>query len=151
MNPVAAVLLAEDDENDIFFMELAFEKAEFPHPLMVVRNGQEAIGYLSGQGIYADRARYPSPCLVLLDLTMPLLTGLDVLAWWQQQPQALKLAPIVVLTSSSNPADIQKAMALGAADYRVKPINAANLGIILSELQARWLTPPLTGSPGPTA
>jgi CheY-like chemotaxis protein len=133
--------LAEDDENDIFFIELAFKKAGLAHPLIVVRNGQEAIRYLDGQGIYADREQYPRPCLVLLDITMPILSGLDVLEWVQGQSQISKLAPLVVLTSSSNPSDIQRAMALGADDYRVKPTNAADLVYILREFQSRWLTP----------
>jgi CheY-like chemotaxis protein len=147
MNSSGPVLLAEDDENDIFFMELAFHKAGFTHPLMVVRNGQETIRYLSGQGIYADHERYPNPCLVLLDISMPILTGLDVLKWLQHQPQVANRVPIVVLTSSSDPCDIQRAKTLGAADYRIKPTNADNLVPILRELQARWLNDHPTQGP----
>ena len=139
MNTNDPILLAEDDENDAFFMEFAFKKSGLAHPLKVLRDGQEAIRYLDGQGIYAEREKYRSPCLVLIDLNLPILTGFDVLEWLQRQPRAGKLTPVVVLTASSNPVDIQKAAALGAVDYRVKPTNAANLVIILRELQARWL------------
>jgi CheY-like chemotaxis protein len=134
------ILLVEDDENDIFFMGRAFEKADFIYPLKVVRSGQDAVRYLEGQGIYANRAKHPSPCLVLLDINMPGMNGYEVLEWMQKQ-SGLSKPIFVVLTSSARPIDVEKAMALGAAEYRVKPNDAAGLVSILRELQAHWLTP----------
>lgn len=140
MNFCGAILLAEDDENDVLFMELAVARSRIPNPLMVVRNGEQAIQYLSGQGIYADRRRYPNPCLLLLDLKMPVRSGFDVLEWLQHLPKARDF-PVVVLTSSANPSDIEQAKSLGADDYRPKPANATHLVPLLLELQARWLAP----------
>jgi CheY-like chemotaxis protein len=115
-----AILLAEDDENDVFFMRRALQKAQIELPLHVVPNGQEALDYLSGTGKYGDRDHYPLPSLVLLDLKMPFLDGFDVLTWIQSQ-WPLKEIPVVVLTSSSEERDRKKAQDLGAKAYFVKP------------------------------
>lgn len=140
MNSSSSVLLVDDDKNDVLLTQLAFEAAGLSNLVLVVRDGYEAIRYLSGEGIYLDRTRYPLPGLVLLDLNMPVLTGFQVLEWLQCDPAAPRVV-VVVLTASSNPADIERAMSLGAADYRVKPSNFAHLIPILRELQARWLGP----------
>ena len=76
------VLIAEDDQNDLVFMRMAFGQAGMPNPVQTVRDGGEAIAYLAGRGIYADRDQYPFPTLMLLDLKMPCKDGFDVLAWW---------------------------------------------------------------------
>jgi len=82
----ATILLVEDDSNDVFLMERAFNKARLANPLKVVRDGEEAISYLLGEGIYADRAEYPMPFMILLDLKMPRLSGFEVLEWLESQP-----------------------------------------------------------------
>jgi CheY-like chemotaxis protein len=138
MNNHAPILLAEDDENDVFLLQLAFQKAAVSHPLIVARDGQEAVDYLKGESPYGDRARYPAPALLLLDLKMPRMDGFEVLAWLDQQPE-LKGVPVVVLTSSAFEFDVQKARQLGAADYRVKPPQFENLLQIVHELKGRWL------------
>lgn len=135
------ILLVEDDENDIFFFDYALKELCLPNRLMVVRNGRDAIRYLAGEGIYADREQYPKVGLVLLDLNMPLLTGMEVLGWLQHQPFARELV-VVVLTASADPSDIEKAAALGAAEYRIKPTNGLDLIPMLRDLAARWLTAP---------
>lgn len=140
MNPCGPILLAEDDENDVLFMQMAITRSGIPNPLVVVRNGEQAIQYLSHKGMYADRERYPNPCVLLLDLGMPVLSGLDVLEWLQHWPTARAFL-VVVLTSSADPSDIERAKSLGADDYRLKPSNAANLSPMLLELQTRWLAP----------
>lgn len=134
------ILLVEDDDNDVLLTQLAFQASGLSNSLLVVRNGYEAIRYLSGDGIYLDRTRYPIPGLVLLDLNMPVMTGFQVLEWLQRHPAAPKVV-VTVLTASSDPADMDRAMFLGAADYRIKPSNSARLAPILRELNARWLTP----------
>jgi CheY-like chemotaxis protein len=117
------ILLAEDDENDVFFMRRALQKAEIKFPLHVVPNGQEALDYLGGAGKFGDRDHYPLPSLVMLDLKMPFVDGFDVLAWISSQ-LSLKEIPVVVLTSSSEERDRQKVMELGAKAYFVKPPTA---------------------------
>jgi CheY-like chemotaxis protein len=114
------VLAAEDEESDAALLQLAFRRAGSPGNLVVVRDGQEAIEYLNGDGRYADRAMYPLPSLLLLDLKMPRMTGFDVLAWLKENPQ-FKDLPVVVLSSSSHESDIERARQMGAWDYQVKP------------------------------
>ncbi|HWD94175.1 MAG TPA: response regulator [Verrucomicrobiae bacterium] len=114
------ILLAEDDDNDIFFMRRALKKAEIDSPLHVVRDGQEALDYLGGVGPFADRQHYPLPGIVFLDLKMPFLGGFDVLTWLRSQPP-FKNIPVVILTSSSEDRDRRMAGELGARAYCVKP------------------------------
>jgi CheY-like chemotaxis protein len=134
----ALILLAEDDENDIFLMRRAFEAAKIPNPLFVVQNGQEAVNYLAGHGDYSARDRYPRPALLLLDLKMPWMDGFDVLAWLRKQPQFDGL-PVVVLTSSKLQSDIDKSRELGVYDYRVKPHAFKDLVLLLDDVRKCWL------------
>jgi CheY-like chemotaxis protein len=114
------ILLAEDDENDIFFMRRALQKADINCPVHVVRNGQEALDYLGGVGPFADRERHPLPAVIFLDLKMPFVDGFDVLAWLHSQ-SPFKNIPVIVLTSSAEDRDRRKATELGAKAYCVKP------------------------------
>lgn len=133
-----AILLAEDDENDIFLMGRAFDRAGIPNPLFVVRNGQEAIDYLAGAGDYAQRDKHPLPGLMLLDLKMPWMDGFDVLKWLRSQPQFDTL-PVVVLTSSKLQADVDQSRQLGVYDYRVKPHGFEDLVRLLDDVRKCWL------------
>ena len=110
------ILLAEDDPNDVLLIERAFQRTHVANSLQVVRDGEEALAYLSGQGPFADRERHPLPVLLLMDLKMPRKSGLEVLEWVRQQP-GLKRLPIVVLTSSNQGPDINRAYELGANSY----------------------------------
>lgn len=133
-----AILLAEDDENDIFLMGRAFDRAGIPNPLFVVRNGQEAVDYLKGKGIYEQRDKYPLPGLLLLDLKMPWMDGFDVLKWLRTQHQFDTL-PVVVLTSSKLQEDVDKSRQLGVYDYRVKPHGFQDLVQLLDDVRKCWL------------
>jgi CheY-like chemotaxis protein len=130
------ILLAEDDDNDVFFMRRALRKADIDLPLHVVTNGQEALDYLGGAGAFSDRDRYPLPSLLLLDLKMPFLNGFEVLAWINTQ-SSLKEIPVIVLTSSAEERDRQKAAELGAKAYFVKPPIAETVKKITQLLNAR--------------
>jgi CheY-like chemotaxis protein len=132
------ILLAEDDENDIFLMGRAFDRAAIPNPLFVVHNGQEAIDYLGGTGTYAQREKFPLPGLLLLDLKMPWMDGFDVLRWLRSQHQFDTL-PVVVLTSSKLQADIDKSREMGVYDYRVKPHDFEDLVRLLDDVRGCWL------------
>src|SRR5258706_12776145 len=116
----APILLAEDDENDVFFLRRALARSGLGNPLIAVRDGQEAVDYLAGIGPYADRASHPLPGLIFLDLKMPRMNGFEVLLWLSSRPEFGEL-PVVVLTSSAQDSDIRKARELGADDYQVKP------------------------------
>lgn len=137
----APILLAEDDVHDSFFMERAFKIAEIPNRLIVLRNGQEAVWYLSGHDPYSDRDIYPEPRLLLLDLKMPLMDGFDVLAWIRDQPQWSGVLPVVVLSSSAYETDVRKALELGALEYLTKPNDLNGLVELVGALKCRLLQP----------
>jgi CheY-like chemotaxis protein len=134
------ILVAEDEPTDAFILRQAFLKSGLPARLEIVRDGQEAVEYLDGEGPYADRNNYPLPRLLLLDLKMPRMTGFDVLAWLSEKPQFNEL-PRVVLSSSSHESDVRRALDLGALDYFIKPVSLAKLTGLLQQLHARWLSP----------
>jgi CheY-like chemotaxis protein len=110
----STILLVEDERNDVFLLQYAFEAAGIANPLRVVEDGQEAVEYLGGAGKYADRDQFPMPCLVLLDLKLPVKSGHDVLRWIQRQP-ALKALVVIVLSSSREKNDVDTAYQLGGA------------------------------------
>src|SRR5256885_235495 len=112
----ATVLLAEDDPDDILLTQIAFEKARLANPLQVVRDGEEAIAYLKGDGKYANRERFPKPILLLLDLKMPKVNGFQVLEWLRTQP-GLAALPVAIMTSSDHDPDVTRAYGLGADSY----------------------------------
>jgi len=134
----SAILLVEDDEADIFLLRRAFRNARIANPLIEVRDGQAAIQYLSGEGDYTDRARYPIPFLILLDLRLPKLSGFEVIAWMRDQPQLANLI-VVVLTASDHVPDVTKARDLGANSYLVKPGNFQELVEMVRRIKGRWL------------
>ncbi|PYK62630.1 MAG: two-component system response regulator [Verrucomicrobia bacterium] len=139
MNPKEyVVLLADDDPNDVFLLQRAFQKTNIANPLRVVRDGEEAMAYLSGQDQYADRQLHPLPVLLLLDLKMPRKSGFEVLRWLRQQ-SGLKRLPVVVLTSSNQNPDINKAFDLGANSYIVKPGGFDSLVEMVKNLNLYWL------------
>ena len=132
------ILLAEDDPNDVLLIQRAFQRTHVANPLQVVRDGEEALAYLSGQGAFADRERHPLPVLMLMDLKMPRKSGLEVLEWVRQQP-GLKRLPITVLTSSNQSPDINRAYELGANSYLVKPAGFDSLLELVKNLDMYWL------------
>jgi two-component system response regulator len=139
MNPdQRPILLVEDDPNDVFFLQYAFEGAGVTEPMRVVADGQKAIDYLAGAGEYANRAQYPVPSLVLLDLKLPSKPGLEVLRWIRSQPGMEGLL-VVVLTSSKNPSDIADAYRLGARSYLVKPLSVAARLEMAKAIKEYWL------------
>jgi CheY-like chemotaxis protein len=131
------ILQVEDDENDVLLLQHAMTKAGVENPIQVASDGQEAIDYLKGVGKFANRVKFPMPSLVLLDLKLPYVMGLDVLKWIRQQPRMS--VPVVLLTASSEEADIATAYHLGANGYMVKPSEAAKLVDIAKAIKDFWL------------
>jgi CheY-like chemotaxis protein len=132
------ILVADDDQNDVFFLRRAFQKSGLEYSVMHVSDGQEAIDYLRGEANYSDRSRFPLPSLLLLDLKMPKVDGFDVLHWLKEH-STLKELPVVVLSSSSREDDIERARSLGADDYRVKPADFEQLLVLAQDVSTRWL------------
>jgi CheY-like chemotaxis protein len=133
-----SVLLVEDEDDDIFFVQKAFEKAGINNRLHVALDGQQAIDYLSGKGQYSDRSTFPLPALVILDLKLPKVWGMDVLKWIRANP-ALRSLPVVVFTGSDDALDAQRAYRLGANSYFQKPPNLENLYDLVPNLCEFWL------------
>ena len=143
---IKPILLVEDDENDLFFMQEAMRKAGVLNPIRVVSNGQEVIDYFKGTGKFANREEFPVPYLLLLDLKLPRVLGLDVLKWIRQQPGVA--AVVIIFSSSTEEADIAMAYRLGANAYLVKPSDVSQLASMAKSIKDFWLTQN-TPAPGP--
>ncbi len=137
-NTPICVLHVDDDPGDSLLVRQACLKAEVSFQVQSVGDGETAIAYLSGEGIYADRERYPLPALVLLDLKMPRMNGFDVLAWIRGHAQ-FKMLPVVVFTASNQEEDIARAYAEHANSYLVKPVGIHTLMEMVKMIDAYWL------------
>jgi CheY-like chemotaxis protein len=127
------ILAAEDNPDDLFLLERAFEKADLGKQLRIARDGQEASDYLEGNGRYGDRDQFPLPLLLLLDLKMPRRSGFEVLAWMRGRPETARI-PVIILTASSDEQDVRRAYELGATSYHVKPGSFGGLLALVREL-----------------
>jgi CheY-like chemotaxis protein len=138
--PVAGVfLLAEDTEADVLFFKRAIEKTGTDLPLAVVTDGQQAMDYISGTGAYCDRTLHPAPSVMLLDLKMPRVSGMQVLEWMKEK--GLQHPKVIVLTSSEETLDVRRAYELGAIAYIVKPVSLEILEKIVKALFGFWKNP----------
>src|ERR1044071_1426153 len=131
----STILLVEDNEDDIFVMRRALRLGNFSNPLQVVTEGQQAVDYLSGARQYENRERHPLPCIIFLDLKLPYLDGFEILTWIRQQRE-LDSIVVVVLTSSAETRDQEKAYALGARSYLVKPPAPEALNSLFESLRS---------------
>jgi CheY-like chemotaxis protein len=138
MTPGGAILLVEDNDDDVFLMRHSLTSAGVANPIFVVGTGQEAIAYLAGTGVYHDRVKFPMPVIVFLDLKLPLVSGHEVLAWIRAQRQLESLL-VVVLTSSNEPSDVRRSYSLGANSYLVKPLTAQQLIDLAKAFNWSWL------------
>jgi CheY-like chemotaxis protein len=132
------ILIVEDNGDDVALIRRAFKHCQIVNPLSVVSDGDAAVAYLSGTGPYADRAEHPLPALVMLDLKLPRRSGLEVLEWMKQQP-LLKRTPVVILTSSKEHKDVNRAYDLGANSYLMKPVEFDELRAMVERLHLYWL------------
>lgn len=133
------VLVAEDDENDVTLFQRAFKQAQITNPLQIVRDGEEAIEYLKGEGKFSDREKYPVPTLLLLDLKMPRKNGFEVLQWIREQP-SLKALRVLVLTTSTDIRDVNTAYRLGANSFLVKSLDIQDFAALVSQIKNCWLS-----------
>ncbi|TCV87438.1 response regulator [Sulfurirhabdus autotrophica] len=131
------LLLVEDDPNDVMLFRRAMDKSKMANPLQLAKDGEEAVAYLSGEGLYADRNTYPLPAIMLLDLKLPRKSGLEVLEWLRDQPGINRL-PVVVMTSSKESTDVGRAYDLGANSYLVKPVSFETLLEMVKVLGLYW-------------
>src|ERR1051325_5048357 len=132
------VLLVEDDLNDIFLVKRAFKMARLRNPLQVVTDGQEAVLYLKGEGKYADRQAYPLPKLIVMDIKMPRRSGFEVLQWIKGNSAPLRRIPVVIVSSSENTNDVNRAYELGANAYMVKPVDIKAVEHLFESITQYW-------------
>jgi two-component system, response regulator len=137
---IQPVLYGEDEDDDVMLLKLAFKRAGVVHPLQVVTDGRQAVDYLWGNGCFADRAKYPLPCLVLLDLNLPQWDGFLVLQRIRGDVR-FKDLPVLIFTSSEQPTDQTRARELGATEYIVKPSQVDRFVAFAKVLQEQWLHP----------
>src|SRR6266850_3873045 len=133
----AVILLAEDREDDAILIRKAFARTGISNPIYVVHDGEEAVHYLEGSGKYSNRELYPLPDLLLLDLKMPRMDGFEVLQWLREHSE-LKGLRVVVLTSSQDIYDVNKAYSLGANSFLVKPLEFENYTALTRTLAKFW-------------
>lgn len=131
------ILAVEDNDDDQFLLREAWKKAALANPLEIVADGELACDYLSGEGRYADRSRYPFPVMLLLDIKLPGKTGLEVLAWIRGQ-ERFKTLPVIMLTASTWPEEVVEAYRLGANSFVIKPSAAQELTDLLAAVRGYW-------------
>jgi CheY-like chemotaxis protein len=129
-----SVLLVDDQENDIILTQIGLKRAGLTLPVHTVPGGVEAIAYLNGDPPYHDRALYPLPAAVLLDISMAHVDGFEVLGWIRQQPRFENLT-VIMLTGSSATIDEESAHLLGATEFFVKSTDFSNAGELSSAIQ----------------
>jgi len=132
------ILLVEDTSSDATLIRRGFEKTRVLNPIVWVKNGQEALGYLSGLGQYSDRMKYPLPALILLDLDLPEMSGFELLQWKRTQ-QNIRRIPVVVLTIDNASSTVNAAYDLGANSYLVKPGDPEEIMRVVKLIQEYWL------------
>lgn len=132
------ILHIDDDPNDTELFRAAARKANAQFALHNLSDGEQAMAYLNGRGIYANRELYPLPALVLLDLKMPRATGFEVLQWIRNHPDVGNL-PVVIFSGSELQDDIQHAYAVGADSYLIKPLGFKALVELVRNINESWI------------
>jgi CheY-like chemotaxis protein len=133
------ILLIEDEAADAQLLLRGFEKVGVLNPVIHLSNGDEALRYLAGKGEYKDRAKFPSPALILLDLKLPGMTGIQLLQWMRVQGELSRI-PLVVLTADDGKETINAAYDLGANSYLVKPGKPGDIAKMVKAIQDYWIT-----------
>ena len=135
------LLLAEDNEDDVLLFTRALEesakKAGVPVRLAVTRDGAEALAYLNGEGEFGDREKHPFPQIVVTDLKMPGLNGLDVLAWLKEHDEYQRV-PKILLSGSCDESDVDQAYRLGVNTYFQKPASPEVYQELVYHIVSYW-------------
>lgn len=132
-----AILVVEDDVDDMELIRYSFRKAAVADPLSFVDDGEKAVAYLAEDPPYDDRAAYPFPVLILLDLELPKLSVSEVLEWIRSNEETRRV-PVVVLTSSDQKDDIRRVYGLGGNSHLAKPVRRDALQETVRYLDQYW-------------
>jgi len=127
------ILIADDDENDVFFLRRLLDKSG-EYCLQIVHDGSKAIRYLAGEGEYADRNRYPAPCCVILDLKLPKKDGLEILEWMQTHKECAGI-PALVCSGLESGQHVERARELGAFSFSPKPPDPHQVSALLAAME----------------
>ncbi len=138
MKAAHVILLVEDNPADVKITQRALRESAAAAELIVVRDGQEAVEYLLRQGVHADNPDWRVPDLILLDLNLPRLTGIQVLERIRETP-ALRATPVVVLTTSRRHEDVDQVYMAGANTYIEKPQDFNRFVQVLQTIHRYWL------------
>jgi len=146
MNSSISILVAEDEESDFLLLERALRNSDDRIKVYRVRDGVEGMEYIKGEGVYADRGRFPLPQMLIVDLKMPRMTGMEFLAWLRAEP-GRRVIPTLMMSSSEQAADVRQAYELGANTYFLKPSDFRSLVDLCQRISAYWsqgIKPPIT-------
>lgn len=138
MTSQATLLLIEDSSDDIFLMQRALKGAGILNKILIVDDGRDALHYLQGTGKYQDRAAFPIPDIIFLDVKLPCVSGFEILQWIRANKEMRSLV-VIMLTSSNQPSDIRRAYDLGANSYVVKPSSYEQLLGFAQAFRHYWL------------
>ncbi len=139
MNEELAILLVEDNKMDIALTLDAFRESHLKNKVQVVNDGKEALDYLFGKGKFSDREEFPLPGIILLDLKMPRMGGLEVLKIIKSTDM-IKRIPVIILTSSQDEGDRILSYDSGANSYLVKPVTFDGFLNVVKKVTEYWLT-----------
>jgi CheY-like chemotaxis protein len=139
MEKPVQILLVEDSKMDVALTLDAFREAHLSNTIHVAHNGEEALQYLLGEGIYSDRKTYPLPIIILLDLKMPGIGGIEVLKIVKNTPE-IKRIPVIILTSSREEGDRAMSYDYGANSYLVKPVSFEGFLEVVRKISDYWIT-----------
>jgi CheY-like chemotaxis protein len=132
MSDLKTILIADDDENDVFFLKRLLDRAG-EYRLQIVHDGAKAIRYLAGEGEFADRKRFPTPCCVILDLMLPKKDGLEILEWMQTHDECSGI-PALVCSGLESETHLERALELGAFSFSSKPPRPDKVSALLAAM-----------------
>jgi CheY-like chemotaxis protein len=137
LRPQHCILLIEDDPVDVMSVRRAFEQNKLTNPLYVVGNGEDGLAFLRHEGQFSSGNDSPRPTLILLDLKMPRMGGLEMLSILKGDPN-LRHIPVVALTTSDDESDIQKSFREGVAGYLLKPVTFEKFAAAIKIFNLYW-------------
>jgi CheY-like chemotaxis protein len=135
------VLQVEDSSDDARLLELAFRRARVSNPLVTVNSAEEAISYFKGEGVYADRAQFPLPGILLVDLKLPGIDGFELVERLMKE-SLLQEVLVLMITGHHEVYQMNRAYSLGAKSFIVKPVNEADLANLLKGFETYWAITP---------
>ena len=132
------ILIAEDFEHDVMFLQHALSQAGVSNPVHVVNDGQEVFAYLKGEHAFFDRERFPLPGVLFLDLNMPYSDGFEVLEWLKTQPQFDQML-VIVLSGAFDAREVNRAYHLGADSFLTKPCSRQDVENLIEYFPDSWI------------